>query len=370
MTTQPWRILSGGLLLCLGLGTAHADRLDDNLQTVWESLWDQRGTPRQVLRWDRPILYRIHGADASRHQAHIEGALKAATDVARIQVIDVSDKADAETSATLDVEVVKDNELQDNEPCVTAYLKSSNWAYDKVQVRMRSRDAWRCAFHEIMHAMGIAGHPSGKTVLSYFPYRRDMLMDLDRLMLAAWYSPAMPRGATPLEALVVLSEAVAGQPDLGLPAQEALSRAKAFNLRMLQQMEALAAGQGEVPTIIQRSGKASEEFIRKAQPRAAFFVGMAYFRGVIVPRNLPESTAWFRRGAQKGYAPAQVMWGNALIDGTGVEADRLAGHAWLTLAAKTGSPAVINMLARLESSLSSEEFEKARSQPAPSLDPP
>ncbi|HEY3047137.1 MAG TPA: hypothetical protein VGJ72_06705 [Polaromonas sp.] len=360
----------GTLLLCLGLGTAHADKLDDNLQTVWESLWDQRGTPRPLLRWDKTIRYRIHGADASRHREHIERALKAATDIARIELVDVSGQANAETAATLDIEVVKDTDLQDHEPCFTQHLKWSNWAYDKARVKMRSRDAWRCTFHEIMHVMGIPGHPSGKTVLSYFPYRRDMLMDLDRLMLAAWYSPAMPKNATPLEALAVLSEAVAGQTDLDLPAEEASSRAKAFNQRMLRQMEAIATGQGEVPDIVLRSGKASQESINKMQPSAAFFVGMAYLRGGIVSVDLAASAAWFKRAAQKGYLPAQIMWSTALTTGTGVEADRLAGHAWLTLAAKTGSPAVINMLARLEKSLSSEEFEKARSQPAPSLDPP
>lgn len=370
MTGQHLLNRLGCLLLCLGLGTAHADKLDDDLQTVWESLWDQRGTPRQVLRWDTAIRYRIHGADASRHREHILSALKTATDIARIQLIDVSGQADAETAATLDLEVVSDTELQDNEPCYTAHLKWRNSSYEKVQVKMRSGNAWRCAFHEIMHVMGIPGHPSGKTVLSYFPYRRDMLMDLDRLMLAAWYSPAMPRGATPLEALVVLSEAVARQTDLGLPAEEALSRAKAFNQRMFWQMEALANGQDVVPRIVLRSGKARHDSMRNAQRSAAFFVGLAYLRGSIVKVDLTVSAAWFQRAAQQGYLPAQIMWANALTTGTGVEADRLAGHAWLTLAAKTGSPAVINMLARLEKSLSAEEFETARTQPAPQLDPP
>lgn len=194
MTTQQRRILFGSLLLCLGLGTAHADKLDDDLQTVWESLWDQRGTPRQLVRWDKPIRYRIHGADASRHREHILSALKAATDIARIELVDVSGQADAETAATLDIEVVKDTDLRDNEPCFTRHLKLSNWAYDKTLVKMRSKDAWRCTFHEMMHVMGVPGHPSGKTVLSYFPYRRDVLMDLDQLMLAAWYHRPCPKG--------------------------------------------------------------------------------------------------------------------------------------------------------------------------------
>ena len=364
------RILLSGLILCLGLGTAHADKLDDNLQTVWESLWDQRGTPQALMRWEHQVRYRIFGADAARHRGHIIRALEAAGQATRLRMVNVSDDPDAEKTATLNVELANDHELQDSMPCFTLPLKWTNLTFDKVQVKMRSRDAWECTFHEIMHAMGIPGHPSGKTVLSYFPYRRDTLMDLDKLMLAAWYSPAMPRAATPFEALVVLSEAVALQADLGLPASEAQSRAKAFTLATLKEMESFAAGHGDIPTIVKRSGRASGTHMNNARREIGFFVGMAYLRGTIAAQDASAAAQWFKRTAERGYLPAQIMWGTVLASGTGVEADRLAGHAWLTLAAKTGPPAVINMLARLESSLSSEEFEKARSQPAPSLDPP
>lgn len=372
MATQLQRILSGSVLLFLCLGTAHADKLDDDLQTVWESLWDERGTPMQVQRWGRTIRYRIHGADAPRHQEHIQNGLKAAADIARIQLIDVSGKTNADTVTALDIEVVNDSDtaLQDNTACATNYLRGSNAIFEKVQIKMRSRSTWRCAFHEIMHAMGIPGHPSGKTVLSYFPYRSDVLMDLDRLMLAAWYSPAMRPGAAPLEALAVLSDAVARQADLGIPAQEAVERAKAFNHRMFLEMEAFASGQGKVPSIVLRSGRASQEYIRNAQRNAQYDVGMAYLNGDVVSQDLVASAAWFKRSAQKGFLPAQVMWSIALTTGRGVEIDRLAGHAWLALAAKSGSSPVISMLARLEKTLSPEEFEKARTQPGPTLDVP
>lgn len=356
------------LVTCLTTLAAHADKLDDDLQTVWESLWDQRGTPRQVMRWEGPILYRLHGTDTSRHRAHIESALKAVSEIARLELVDVSAQADAEAVAGLDIEIVNDRALQDHEPCYTQPVKWGNGAYEKVNVKMRSRDSWRCTFHEMMHVMGIAGHPSGKTVLSYFPYRRDVLMDLDKLMLAAWYSPEMQKNATPLEALVVLARSVAWQTDLDVPTEEALSRADAFKRKMLRQMEALVTGDGEVPSIVLRSGKASENFIRIARPMAAFFIGMAYFRGTIVPKNPAASSPWFKRGAERGFAPAQIMWGGALVDGTGVPVDRPAGHAWLTLAAKS-VPTVNNILANVEKKMSSTELEQARALPIPLVDP-
>jgi hypothetical protein len=369
MPTGLQRTLISGLLLCICTGPAHADKLDDNLQTVWESLWDQRGTPRQLFRWDKAIRYRIHGLDSARHRAHIERALRAATEVAQLELIDVTEQVDGESIATLDIEVVSDSNLQDNEPCFTVPLKASNWAYNKVQVKMRSKDAWRCAFHEIMHVMGIAGHPSGKTVLSYFPYRRDTLMELDRLMLAAWYSPAMPKGATPLEALFVLSAAVAKQGDLDVPADEVVKRTDAFNQRMVLQLQAMATGQGGIPSIVMRSGKASHDFIDRSQPIAAYFVGLAYLKGVIVSKDAPASTLWFERAAKKSYSPAQVMLARALRSGVGTDINLLAAHAWLTAAANSGNTVARTELDALEKIMSPQELEQVKGQPLPQVAP-
>ena len=354
--------------LAAALPGAHADKLDDNLQTVWESLWDQRGVPRAHLRWEQPITYRIHGANSARHREHIKAALEAATDIAKIQIIDVSQSPDTQTTAALDLEVVNDTELEDNQPCYTQILNYSAGVLTKARVKMRAKNTWNCAFHEMMQVRGIAGHPSGRTVLSYFSYRRDVFMDLDKLILAAWYSPEMRKNATPLEALVVLARAVAWQTDLRVPAEEALGRADAFKRKMLLQMEALAAGDGEVPSIVLRSGKASESLIRSARPTTAYFVGMAYFRGSLATKNPGASSPWFKRGAEKGFAPAQIMWGTALIDGTGVPVDRPAGHAWLTLAAKS-IPTVNNVLATIKKKMSPEELEQARALPPPQVDP-
>lgn len=357
------------ILLCLNLSPAYADKLDDNLQTVWESLWDQRGTPRRVMRWEGTVTYRIHGSDAPRHRAHIENGVKAASVASQIVFADISAQTDAETAANLDVEVVDDHMLQDSEPCFTQNVKTSKWIFEKVKVKMRSREAWRCTFHEMMHVMGVAGHPSGKTVLSYFPYRRDALMDLDQLMLGAWYSPAMSKGATPLEAMVVLSNAVAAQADLGLPAEEAQRRAKAFNQSVLAQMESLALGQGAIPNIVLRSGKSSQTFIDNAKRAASYMVGLAYLRGTIADKNAATSSIWFKRSALKGYDPGQVMWARALRGGLGIEPDKMAAHTWFTEAAKAGNSAATADLATLEKTMTADELDKARSQTPPALDP-
>ena len=362
-------VLICGLFLGLLQTVAHADKLDDNLQSVWESLWDQRGTPYQVIRWDKPVTYRIHGVDTERHTALIKGALTAAADATNVQMSDVTGQPDASSSAVLDIEVVENTGLQDNEPCVTNFAKWVNWAFVKVQVKMRSKDVWRCAMHETMHVMGIAGHPSGRTVLSYFAPRSDVLMDLDRIMLKAWYSPEVSRGATPLETMAVLSKAVARQTDLGLSADEASRRAKIFNQNKLLELQALASGQGEVPGIVIRSGKSNPEFIAKARPAAAYFVGVAYMQGVVTSRNDAESTAWFGRAARQGHSGAQVMYARALIKGIGIAPDQMSAHAWLSTATRGGNSVAGSELVVLEGGFKPADLDKARSHAGHGKDP-
>lgn len=364
--TPAWAGLVVALLV--GAAGARADTLDDSLNTVWESLWDQGGTPRQIVRWKSPVTYRIHGADSARHAQHLRNALAAASEASGITMIDVSDQADAQSSAELELEVVSDGALRDNEPCITKYERLRNWLFDKVSVHMRSSDVWRCAYHEVMHAMGIAGHPSGKTVLSYFPYRRDRLMDLDRSMLAAWYSPRLLPGSTPLSALVVLSDTVIAQQDIGLAPATARQRVAAFRLARLRDMEALAEGRGEIPVILLRSGRANVSNTPLAQGRYAWHVGVAYLLGSVTNRDPAVAAMWFERGARKGYPPAQVMWARALRDGTGIDADPVAAHGWFVLAAKLGNSAAAPELARLEQSLDAMQLQQALSRPEPDME--
>jgi hypothetical protein len=368
MTTRLRRLLLSTVLLCLCLGTAHAGKLDDDLQTVWEGLWDERGTPRQLMRWEHQVRYRIFGADAPRHREYIIRALEAAGQATHLRMINVSDDIDGEKTAGLQVEVANDNDqgLPDHQACFTRPLEWTNRIFSKVQIRMRSGSTWRCTFHEVMHAMGIPGHPSGKTVLSYFAYRRDTLMDLDKLMLAAWYSPAMPREATPFEALVVLSEAVGRQADLGLQPEDAMKQAQAFTLTIFKEMEAFASGQGDIPTIIKRSGKASGTHMDNARQEIGFFVGRAYLQGTITAKDTSAAAQWFKRTAEQGHAGAQIMWGLTLARGTGVERDQQAACTWYTRAAPAYSTMKKPELRRLELTLCPPRIEPEIAQTSPS----
>lgn len=357
-----WALVT--VLLCCVPNSARADKLDDNLQTVWESLWDQRGTPRNLVRWDKSLTYTISGHEVERHRAHIQKAMREAAQWTKLDITEISVYSHEKEAAGLVFEVVRNDALEDTMPCLTV-PGWANWALTNVVVKMQSKSVWGCAFHEVMHAMGVMGHPSGKTVLSYFPYKRDEFMALDQLMLKAWYDPAMPRGATPLEALVVLTDGVSRQTDLGITQELVVERIKAFNLRAVEQVKALALGKGEVPTIVQRSGRASTQFIEAARPLAAFFVAVANLRGTIVARDTASANNWFKLSAQYGYSAGQVMWARALIKGDGMDIDRNAAHGWLSLAAKSNNTVARTELDALEKSMSPEQLDAARLTPAP-----
>jgi hypothetical protein len=295
-------------IVLLGLATltpyARADELEDRFTTVWESLWTQAGSPTRVIRWSDEVRVRITGSDVARYRDHVLGALQSATEAAGLSLRDVSAEANAAELANLEFRIAGEYELQDNTPCVTSLQRWRQWKLEKVLVQARVQQVWTCAHHEVMHAMGIRGHPSGKTVLSYFPYRRDVLMPLDILMLNAWYSERMKPGATPFEALQVLTdfvtEAIADESERSA----ARTSQASFLRKTLQGMEHYARGEGEVPRIVFRSGRATNQAMNAGQLQMAYFIGVAYTQGVGVPRDDAQAQRWYKLAADKGVAAA------------------------------------------------------------------
>ena len=128
--------------------------------------------------------------------------------------------------------------------------------------------------------MGVRGHPAGKTVLSYFPWKVDGLLPLDKVMLRAWYSPRMPGGMTPFEALPVLADELVGHRARTRPPPP--RSATSSSCRTIEQMHAYANGQGDVPAVVKRSGKATAEGIRYGRGEMSYFLGIAYLEGATV----------------------------------------------------------------------------------------
>jgi hypothetical protein len=300
------RFCSGLLLAALLPFSAMAEDFDQGLATLWEVLWHQSGTPTRVVRWESEMRVRIHGLNAPAHREYTMQALRAVTAEAGIKLVDVSDQPDAEQVSNVTVEITADTQLEDNQPCVTFLDFRTETRIDSAVVQMRSRDARRCAYHEAMHVMGVRGHPSGKTVLSYFPWKIDGLMELDKVMLRAWYSPRMTGGMTPFEALPVLAdELVATAPNKAAAAQAR----DVFFSTTIQQMHAYANGQGDVPAVVKRSGKATAEGIRYGRGEMSYFLGIAYMEGATAPRDTSLAVRWLQRAATMGNRGAQAKLG-------------------------------------------------------------
>ena len=287
---------------------AQTDEFEQGMGTMWEVLWHQSGTPTRLVRWEQDIKVRVFGVNLAAHKQHTLQAIYDVAAEAGVKVIDVSDRSDAAQVANVSIEITPDNMLEENQPCVTYLNFQTETRVDSAAMQMRNKDAWRCAYHEAMHVMGVRGHPAGKTVLSYFPTQVDGLMPLDKAMLRAWYSPKMRGGMTPFEVLPLLAdELVASMPDR----EKALAARDRFFNRTVEQMQSFADGRGDVPMIVKRSGKSTEEGIRFGRMEMSYFLGVAYLEGATVPQDSNQAVRWLQRAATLGSRTAAARLGAA-----------------------------------------------------------
>ncbi len=351
------RIVVAAAMVCATAPPARADRLEDDLDTVWEATWDQRGTPRRLARWTQAIRYRFTGSDASRHRETSLAALNAAAQATGVQV----QEAATDETPNFVFDIGRQDSLADSVGCEVQPQYDQRSAIREVKLLMRGNQAWNCVHHEVMHAMGVPGHPSGKTVLSYFPSRRDVLMDMDRLMLAAWYDRELTNGASVLEILWSASRHVvqahtAHGGDAGVAGQ----RRQAYFDQRIADMKAFATGQGDVPTIIRRSGRASTTHIEAARVAMTAQLGRAYQRGTGVTRDAAQAVHWYRLGAQRAYHPSQVLLARALMRGEGAAVDLVDAHRWMAAAQHAGNAVAAKELADIEKRMDAATIERAR----------
>jgi hypothetical protein len=354
-----WMLLLG-MVMAL---PARADALQDQFATVWESLWYQGGSPTRVVRWSGDIHVRIQGLNVSTHRKRILDALQAVSTEAGLRVVDVTDGGPSVPEPELEVALVHDLDLPDNLACYVRAKDVSNYQIRKSELKMRQGAVYYCALHEAMHVMGISGHPGGDTVLSYFHQRSDRLTELDRLMVRAWYSPRMRPGMTPLEAVVVLTNAVVDA--TGKPFDEQFRATQhAFLEQLMRQMEDFAGDKGEVPLILKRSGTASTEAIARGRTLMRFYLALAYRNGTIRWADPGKSTVWMERAARDGLAGAQWMMGDIAERGLGMAASNEDAYVWYALALAQEVKPAAQALERVQARMTPEQVEAARKRVA------
>src|SRR5947209_12923333 len=101
------RRMCWALLLALLAPAAMADEFDQGLQTLWEVLWHQSGTPTRIVRWDGDIRVRFMGVNVAQHREHTLQALRTVAQEAGVKLIDVTGQPDEQT-ANLNVEITPD----------------------------------------------------------------------------------------------------------------------------------------------------------------------------------------------------------------------------------------------------------------------
>jgi len=94
----------------------------------------------------------------------------------------------------------------------------------------------------------------------------------------------------------------------------------------------------------------------RADPRAAFDLGLRYMRGDGIRRNSYQALQWMRDAAERGSAPAQSALGRLYL--TGLEemgADYNEAQKWLSLAAANGDTEARELLAIAEARRAQEQ---------------
>lgn len=345
--------------------------LDDELRSLWESLWTQTGYPLPLSRWERsarePLHIRFSGYDANRQKTYALKAVSEVVSAAGLTFTDVSDEPDAEKTATIHIEYLSplstSTELGDRLACVAIPKRNDrNLQIESVRIVVKDGQAATCMHHELMHAMGIPGHPSGKSLLSYFPWRQDQLSDFDKRLLKAWYAHNVYSGQPVFEALGPLSRTLANSWSDGTfdANQTNDTKRTQFVNQVIQEMERFASGNGEIPVILRRSGMTSHDAITAAKGEIAFNLGLAYQSGELVTSNTEKSIQWYERAASHNHVMAHVRLYYLYVDADSPMENPVKAYQWLTMLSKhVSTPQIQDALQKQRARLTEDQIEQA-----------
>jgi clan AA aspartic protease (TIGR02281 family) len=79
------------------------------------------------------------------------------------------------------------------------------------------------------------------------------------------------------------------------------------------------------------------QLAEQGNAKAQYKIGLMYYSGEGVPRNLAEAAKWFRKAADQGSGGAQHYLGMMYDEGEGVPKDLAEAAKWITKAAEQGS---------------------------------
>jgi hypothetical protein len=288
-------------LLCAPL--AHAAPLDTEelMSMAWEGMWYQGGAPVPLRKWTEPLRVRVQGDQAAGNSDVIRSSLDKISAATHLSYIMLSAESKDEN---LLIDVVTDSPLlNDSTRCIT-HLKFKEAGIAHATVTARNGKVWQCMLHELAHAVGVRGHPSQNSVLTYFGRRNDELSKFDEFVLSVRYSDALPDGTLPLAALNILArqhiQSLEGMPQKR-QAQEVVNK---FVAQTLAEAEEYARG-GEPPRILYRSGRMTTQSLERGRVDMQYMLGMNYLHGHLGNTDPSLAKQWLTLAAQAGDARAQ-----------------------------------------------------------------
>ncbi len=349
------------LALCTaGLeGSADSKGVEETLNVVWESFWQQQGYPQHMSKWRGPIRLKFSGVSVARHREFALAQLRRVADIAGIEVLE----ADGGTSkANLEIEFVRDNPVSRQEPCLT--IRKPPWGIiQNAKITVGERAVRRCLLHEAMHAMGFSGHPSGNSILSYFG-NSDELTQTDEFLLKALYTDEIKPGMYPFPALKIFSRRPIETIPEGQARQDAEKIAARFLVETVREMESFALAKGEPPRIVLRSSRQTAAGLERGRTEVLFLLGMAYSFGHIVEVDKQKGAELLARAASLSHGEAQVRLGDAYFRGAGVEQDSVEAYKWYLLAARKGSSRAKAEVKKLEQQLQQSQISEGQAKAA------
>ena len=74
----------------------------------------------------------------------------------------------------------------------------------------------------------------------------------------------------------------------------------------------------------------------QGDPKAQFFIGNMYYKGVFVSQNDGKAVKWYKRSAEQGLIKAQNNLGTMYMRGRGIGKNNIKAFIWLHITAMQG----------------------------------
>jgi len=319
---------------------------------MWETRWQQNGVLMNAVRWpngdNKTLKYSVN-ANASSGNA--DSAREALAQIASSMGFSVREVADGTNDVQLQFEIRRFDETELRQAACYTQRYANSGTLTRVHVVLSEQYAYKCVLHELMHAMGFPGHPSGESVLSYFEGNQLSLKPIDKFMLKIWHTDAIQPDMRAITAARTLNRLWIDQnvPDADKPVARDVER-RWFN-STIAALDAYAFGKGEPPTILYRSGRLNTAGMNAGLIAVQITLADAYFNGLAGEQDVAKSAQLLLMSAKmkNRFAASEIAFKLFAGDYSGPVAEPLCHWLKSTPPSESGLSS-----ARLRSALTSD----------------